>query len=636
MGGSSFAVHRQDQEISSPMTTALEDRAVARERFHEVVIRFAGDSGDGMQLTGTQFTNTSALVGNDLSTLPDFPAEIRAPAGTLPGVSAFQVRIADHDIHTPGDVPDVLVAMNPAALMKNVADLKPNGVLIVNTDEFNKRNLKKAGYEENPLEDGSLDGYRLFEVDLTTLTRRTLEDSELGTKAKDRCKNVFALGMVYWMFSRPLDKTIAWLEKKFRKAPELVDANVKVLKAGFHYADTTEVFQVRYEVEPAKLTPGTYRNVLGNSALAMGFVAASRRSGLPLFLGAYPITPASSLLHELAGYKQFGVTTFQAEDEIAAVCSAIGASFGGALGVSASSGPGIALKAEAMGLAVMTELPLVVVNIQRGGPSTGLPTKTEQSDLLQMLFGRNGESPVPVIAAASPKDCFDCAIEACRIATTYMVPVVLLSDGYIANGSEPWRLPKVEDLPDLRSEFHTEAEGFAPYVRDQDTLARPWAVPGTAGLEHRIGGLEKEDVTGDVSYDPANHQRRTDLRAEKVERITRDVPPTEVHGAADGGKLLVVGWGSTSGAITGAVNAAREEGLDVSRVHLRYLNPLPADLGEVLGRFERVLVPEMNSGQLSLLLRARYLVDVESYGKVEGKPFYRYEIYDRIKELLDA
>jgi 2-oxoglutarate/2-oxoacid ferredoxin oxidoreductase subunit alpha len=620
------------------MTTALEDRAperpVTRERFHEVVIRFAGDSGDGMQLTGTQFTNTSALVGNDLSTLPDFPAEIRAPAGTMAGVSAFQVRIADHDIHTPGDHPDVLVAMNPAALKKNLGELKPSGVLIVNTDEFNSRNFGKAGYDADPLEDGSLEGYRLYRVELTTLTRRTLEETELDTKAKDRCKNFFALGMIYWMFSRPLDKTVAWLEKKFAKRPELADANVRVLKAGYYFAETTEVFQVRYEIQPAAHAPGTYRNVLGNSALALGLVAASRRSGLPLFLGAYPITPASSLLHELAGYKQFGVTTFQAEDEIAAVCAAIGASFGGALAVSASSGPGIALKAEAMGLAVMTELPLVVVDVQRGGPSTGLPTKTEQSDLLQVLFGRNGESPLPVIAASSPKDCFDVAIEACRIATRYMVPVVLLSDGYIANGSEPWRLPRVEDLPDLRREFHTEAGGFAPYARDEETLARPWAVPGTPGLEHRIGGLEKEDVSGDVSYDPANHQRMTDLRAEKVERIARDIPPIEVHGDPEGGDLLVVGWGSTEGAITGAVLAARAEGLSVSRIHLRYLNPLPGDLGDVLRRFDRVLLPEMNSGQLALLLRARYLVDVISYTKVEGKPFFRTEIEHRIQELL--
>jgi 2-oxoglutarate ferredoxin oxidoreductase subunit alpha len=621
------------------MATVLSDRSEVPqrkgvERFREVVIRFAGDSGDGMQLTGSQFTNTSALVGNDLSTLPDFPAEIRAPAGTLAGVSAFQVRIADHDIHTPGDAPDVLVAMNPAALKKELGDLKPSGVVVVNRDDFNERNFAKAGYATNPLEDGSLSGYRLYGVELTTLTRRTLEDAPLDVKSKDRCKNFFALGMVYWMFSRPLGPTIQWIERKFAKRPELAEANVKVLKAGYNFAETTEVFQVRYEIEPARLAAGTYRNILGNSALALGLVAASRRSGLPLFLGAYPITPASSLLHELSTLKQFGVTTFQAEDEIAAVSAAIGASFGGALAVTASSGPGIALKAEAMNLAVMAELPLVVVDVQRGGPSTGLPTKTEQSDLLQVLFGRNGESPLPVIAASSAKDCFEVAMEACRLAVRYMVPVVILSDGYIANGSEPWRLPSVEELPDLRVDFHTRSEGFAPYRRDEETLARPWAVPGTPGLEHRIGGLEKEDVTGKISYDPVNHQRMVNLRAEKVARIARELPATEVVGDPEGGELLVVGWGSTAGAITGAVNAAREAGQSVSRVHLRYLNPLPRDLGEVLARFDRVLVPELNSGQLAMLLRARYLVDAVTYSKVEGRPFFRSEIQDRITSLL--
>ncbi|HEX2163459.1 MAG TPA: 2-oxoacid:acceptor oxidoreductase subunit alpha [Thermoanaerobaculia bacterium] len=632
------------------MSTVLSDpserpRAHEVERFREVVIRFAGDSGDGMQLTGSQFTTTSALVGNDLSTLPDFPAEIRAPAGTMAGVSAFQVRIADHDIHTPGDQPDVLVAMNPAALMKELGDLKPSGVLIVNVDEFNERNLAKAGYASNPLEDGSLAGYRLYPVELTTLTRRTLEGAPLDTKSKDRAKNVFALGMVYWMFSRPLEPTIGWLERKFARKPELAAANVQVLKTGFNFAETTEVFQVRYEVEPARLAPGVYRNVLGNTALALGLVAASRRSGLPLFLGAYPITPASSLLHELSGLKQFGVTTFQAEDEIAAVSAAIGASFGGALAVTASSGPGIALKAEAMNLAVMAELPLVVVDVQRGGPSTGLPTKTEQSDLLQVMFGRNGESPVPIVAASSPADCFDAALEAVRIALAHMVPVVLLSDGYLANGSEPWRLPEVGALPDLRVEFASNGHSggasgnghaFAPYRRNPETLARPWAVPGTAGLEHRIGGLEKEDVTGNVSYDPANHERMVQLRAEKVERVARGIPPTAVHGDPEGGDLLVVGWGSTAGAIEGAVRMAREEGLSVSRVHLRHLNPLPLDLGEVLGRFERVLVPEMNRGQLALLLRARYLIDVVGYPKVQGRPFFRSEILAKIRTLLGA
>ena len=606
-----------------------------RERYRDVVIRFSGDSGDGMQVTGTQFTNTAALAGNDLSTLPDFPAEIRAPAGTLAGVSAFQVRIADHDIHTPGDAPDVLVAMNPAALKKDLGDLKRNGVLIVNTDEFSERSLKKAGYAANPLRDHSLDAYRVFEVDLTTLTRRTLEDTSLDTKARDRCKNFFALGMVYWLFSRPLDNTLEWLDRKFAKRPELIDANAKVLKAGHAFAETSELFQARYEVEPAKLSPGTYRNILGNSALALGLVAASRQSGLPLFLGAYPITPASGLLHELARFKRYGATTFQAEDEIAAVCAAIGASFGGALAVSTSSGPGVALKAEAMNLAVMVELPLVVIDIQRGGPSTGLPTKTEQSDLLQVMFGRNGESPLPVIAASSPKDCFEAAFEACRVAVRYMVPVVLLSDGYIANGSEPWKLPDPAALPEFDVSRRTDPEGFTPYLRDPATLARPWAVPGTAGLEHRVGGLEKEDVTGNVSYDPANHERMTRLRAAKVERVVAEVPDLEVEGDPDGGPLLVLGWGSTAGAITGAVHAARDEGLPVSRAHLRWLNPFPANLGDVLARFERVLVPEMNTGQLALLLRARYLKDIVSYGKVQGRPFFRSEIYDRIKQMLD-
>ncbi|HEX6201285.1 MAG TPA: 2-oxoacid:acceptor oxidoreductase subunit alpha, partial [Thermoanaerobaculia bacterium] len=587
-------------------------RPKTRQRLDDVVVRFSGDSGDGMQLTGSQFTSTSALLGNDLATLPDFPAEIRAPAGTLAGVSAFQVRIADYDIHTPGDAPDVLVAMNPAALKKDLPDLKPNGVLIVNSDEFKERNLKKAGLDTNPLEDGSLAAYRVFPLELTTLTRRTLEDSELDVKSKDRCKNLFALGLVYWLFNRPLDTTVRWLEKKFAARPELADANVRVLKAGWNLADTLELFQVRYEVEPARLAPGTYRNIHGSDALALGLVAASRKSGLPLFLGAYPITPASELLHALATRKSYGVTTFQAEDEIAAVCAAIGASFGGSLAVSASSGPGIALKAEAMNLAVMVELPLVVCDIQRGGPSTGLPTKTEQADLLQVLFGRNSESPLPVIAAASPQDAFWAALEACRVAVRYMTPVVLLSDGYIANGSEPWKLPRVEDLPDFAPEFRSDPEGFAPYLRDPETLARPWALPGTPGLEHRIGGLEKEDGTGNVSYDPENHERMTHLRAEKVARVAREIGDVEVEGPEEG-ELLVLGWGSTEGAIKGAVRALLDRGVAVSRAHLRWLNPMPSNLGDVLSRFDKVLVPEMNLGQLSLLLRARFLKDVISY-----------------------
>jgi 2-oxoglutarate ferredoxin oxidoreductase subunit alpha len=605
------------------------------EKIDEVVIRFAGDSGDGMQLTGTQFTNTSALVGNDLSTLPDFPAEIRAPAGTLPGVSAFQVRIADYDIHTPGDSPDVLVAMNPAALKKEIKDLKPNGIIIVNTDEFNARNFAKANITSNPLEDGSLANYRLFQAALTTMTRRTLEGSGLDTKSMDRCKNMFALGMCYWLFSRSLDNTVEWLKKQFARKPALAEANIAVLRAGWNFCDITELFHDRYEVPAAKMEPGLYRNITGNTALAMGLVAASRRSGLPLFLGAYPITPASDVLHELSRYKNFGVTTFQAEDEIAAVCAAIGASFGGALGVTCSSGPGIALKAEAMNLAIMTELPLVVCDIQRGGPSTGLPTKTEQADLLQVMFGRNGESPLPILSASSPKDCFEVALEAVRLATRYMVPVVLLSDGYIANGSEPWKLPQVEELPDLRIEFRTDPTGFQPYERDPETLSRPWAIPGTPGLEHRIGGLEKENVTGNVSYDPVNHENMVHLRAEKVARIARELPDLEVFGDPEGGDLLVLGWGSTAGAIHGAVASARRLGLSVSRAHLRYLNPFPKNLGEVLARFGRVLAPEMNLGQLALLLRARYLKDVITLSKVQGKPFSRQEILDKIQSILE-
>jgi 2-oxoglutarate ferredoxin oxidoreductase subunit alpha len=635
-GGNPSVLEFVISEETMSTETPTEDKSrqhVTAEVLDEVVVRFAGDSGDGMQLTGTQFTQTSAQVGNDLATLPDFPAEIRAPAGTLPGVSAFQVRIADYDIHTPGDAPDVLVAMNPAALKKSLPDLKPNGIIIANTDEFKAGSLKKAGYEENPLEDGTLEGFRVFTADITTMTRRALEECDIDSRAKVRSKNMFALGMVYWLFSRPLENTIAWLESKFRGKPEIAEANILALKAGFNLADITDLFQVRYDVEPARLPAGSYRNVIGNSAMAMGLVAASRRSGLSLFLGSYPITPASDILHELSAYKNFGVTTFQAEDEIAAVCAAIGASFGGALGVTTTSGPGLALKSEAVNLAVMVELPMVVVNVQRGGPSTGLPTKTEQADLLQSMFGRNGESPVPVIAASSPADCFDAAIEASRIACKYMVPVILLSDGYIANGSEPWRLPDIEQLPDLRRDFYSDPETFQPYLRDEETLARPWAIPGTPGLEHRIGGLEKEEVTGNVSYDAMNHQRMTDLRAEKIARIADDIPELEVEGDPEG-DLLIIGWGSTLGAITGPVRLARKKGLKVSHVHLRYINPFPRNLGDILDRFEHVLVPEMNGGQLALLLRARYLKDIRSFSKVQGRPFYRTEIIQKIEEIL--
>lgn len=623
--------------MSAGETEATRRQGAETENLQDVVIRFAGDSGDGMQLTGNQFTRTSALVGNDLATLPEFPAEIRAPQGTLAGVSAFQVRIAEFDIHTPGDEPDVLVAMNPAALAKTLRDLKSNGILIVNTDEFNDRNLKKAGYESNPLEDGSVDGYRVFTADITTMTRRTLEDSGLDVRTQDRCKNFFALGMIYWMFNRPLDNSIEWAQKKFASKPEIADANIKALKAGWNFCDITGVFQARYEVLPAKLAPGTYRNIMGNQALSMGLVAAAQLADLPLFLGSYPITPASDILHQLAGYKNYDVTTFQAEDEIAAVCSAIGASFGGALAVTTTSGPGLALKSEAINLAVMTELPLVVVDVQRAGPSTGMPTSTEQSDLLQAMFGRNGESPVPIVAAASPGDCFETAIEACRIAIKYRVPVLLMSDGYLANGAEPWRLPNPDDLATIDAGFASaddSADGeFQPYARDERTLARPWAIPGTAGLEHRIGGLEKEDLTGNVSYDPDNHQRMTDLRAEKVARIADDIPNIEVEGDVDS-EVLLLGWGSTRGTITGAANLLNAQGTGVAYAHLRHLNPFPSNLGEILERYSKVIVPEVNMGQLAMLLRARYLKDVISLPKVEGKPFFRSEIVEKAQQVI--
>ena len=612
-----------------------ERREVASEKLDDVVIRFAGDSGDGMQLTGTQFTSTSALVGNDLATFPDFPAEIRAPAGTLAGVSAFQVRIADRDIHTPGDAPDVLVSMNPAALKVNLKDLKRNGVLIINTAEFDERSLLKAGYTASPLEDGSLDAYRVFKVEITKLTRETLKDSGLDTKSQERCKNFFALGMVYWMFSRPLDPTIQWVEEKFASKPKLAEANIKVLKAGWNYCDITEIFQVRYEIEPAKLEPGTYRNIVGNSAIALGCIAAAHRAGLPLFKGAYPITPATDVLQELTLYKNFGVTTYQAEDEIAAMCATIGAAYGGALAVTATSGPGMALKSEAIGLGIMVELPMVIVDVQRGGPSTGLPTKTEQADLFQAVLGRNSEAPLPVLAAKSPADCFDSAVEACRIALKYMTPVILLSDGYLAFGSEPWRVPKPEDLPDLRKDYRVDPNGFHPYDRDPVTLARPWAIPGTPGLEHRIGGLEKAEGSGHVSYDPDNHEYMVKIRAEKVARVVADIPDVVVDGEPEG-KLLVLGWGSTAGAIDGAVRLARQEGLKVSRLDLRWINPFPKNLGEVLSRFENILIPEMNLGQLAFLIRARYLRDVLSFPKVKGKPYYRFEILNEIKQVLES
>jgi 2-oxoglutarate/2-oxoacid ferredoxin oxidoreductase subunit alpha len=617
-------------------TTDLSREQPARvEPVERVVIRFAGDSGDGMQLTGTQFSHTSALLGNDLSTFPDFPAEIRAPAGSLPGVSGFQVHFSSTDITTPGDAPDVLVAMNPAALKVNIADLKPNGILIVNTTAFRGKNLEYAGYTTNPLEDHSLDAYRVFKVDLTTLTRRALAETSLSQKEIDRCKNFFALGMMYWLYNRPMDATIRFIDKQFAKKPELGAANKLALQGGYSYCAATEVFQTTYEVAPAKLPPGKYRSINGNSALALGLVAASEKTGLPLFLGSYPITPASDILHELSLYKNFGVLTFQAEDEIAAVTSAIGASFAGALGVTTSSGPGMALKSEALGLAVMTEIPLVAIDIQRGGPSTGLPTKTEQADLFQAVFGRNSEAPIPVIAPATAGDCFFMAMEACRIATKYMTPVILLSDGYLANGSEPWKIPSMDQLPSMKVEFHTDPSNFKAYRRNPATLGRMWAVPGTPGLEHRLGGIEKEDVTGNISYDPLNHEHMVRLRAAKVAGIAKDIPDLEVDGPSSG-DLLVLGWGSTHGAIMGAVEEARRQGLKVSRAHLRYLNPFPKNLQEVLGRFRKVLVPEMNMGQLAFVLRGTFLIDIVSYPKIQGKPFKIAEIVTKIREVLEA
>jgi 2-oxoglutarate ferredoxin oxidoreductase subunit alpha len=598
-----------------------------------VVIRFVGDSGDGMQLTGTQFADTTAMVGNDLATLPDFPAEIRAPAGTLAGVSGYQISFSSHDIKTPGDQPNVLVAMNPAALKTNIADLEEGGSLIVDIDAFTDGNLAKAGCKTNPLKDGSLVGYRVFDLPLTALTLQAVAETGLSGRQATRCKNFFALGLVFWLYERPVDYTREWIEKKFKGHEQMAKANTLALLAGYNYADTTEVFTNHFRVRKAQLAPGTYRKITGNEATATGFIAASLLSGRPLFYGSYPITPASDILHELSRFKNYPVKTFQAEDEISAIGSAIGAAYGGALGLTGTSGPGVALKSEAIGLAVMTELPLVIANIQRGGPSTGLPTKTEQADLLQAVHGRNGECPVAVVAPATPAECFSMAIEAFRIATRYMTPVFFLSDGYLGNGAEPWKIPTIGELPKFEVRFRTEKEGFQPYLRDPKTLARPWAVPGTPGLEHRIGGLEKEDITGNVSYDPLNHEHMVRLRAEKIARIAADIPHVQVLGK-DSGPLLVVGWGSTYGAITSAVEELQAKGRPVSSIHLRYLNPFQANLGDVLKRFEKVLVPELNLGQLSLLIRARYLVDAVGLNKVQGKPFRVSEITRAIEELL--
>ena len=607
------------------------------QQLDRVIIRFAGDSGDGMQLTGDRFTTETASFGNDLSTLPDFPAEIRAPAGTLPGVSAFQLHFADHDIMTPGDRPDVLVAMNPAALMANIGDLARGTDLIVNTDEFTKRNLVKVGYASNPLEDGSLDAYSVHPIALTSMTVEALKGIPITKKEAERAKNMFALGLLSWLYNRPTEGTVRFLEAKFARNPPIMQANLTAFQAGWSFGETTEDFAVSYEIKPAKLPGGTYRNISGNLALSYGLVAASQRSGLPLFLGSYPITPASDILHELSKHKRFGVRTFQAEDEIAAVGAALGAAYGGSLAVTSTSGPGLALKAETIGLGVSLELPLIVIDVQRAGPSTGMPTKTEQADLLQAMFGRNGEAPVPIVAPRSPADCFDIAIEAARIATTYRVPVIILSDGYLANGSEPWRIPAVEDLPDLHVEFATEpnatVEGtpdgtptFHPYVRDPETLARPWAVPGTAGLEHRIGGIEKADRTGNISYDPANHDFMVRTRQAKVDAVAATIPPLEVEDPSGRARVLVLGWGSTYGPIGAACRLVRLEGLAVAQTHLRHLNPFPSDLGDVLRRYEKVLVPEMNlgygfGGQLAMLLRAKYLVDAIGYNQVRGMPF---------------
>ena len=598
-----------------------------------VTIRFAGDSGDGMQLAGTQFTKATALFGNDLSTLPDFPAEIRAPRGSLPGVSGFQISFASDDIMTPGDAPDALVAMNPAALKTNIGDLRDNGILIVDKDEFNPTNLKKAGYEANPLTDGGLKRCQVFEISITRQNELALEGVDLPPAQKFRSRNFYALGVVLWLYGRTLDATLQWIEDKFKRNPAVTEANARALKAGYYFGETAELFRTSFRVPKAALPAGEYRHISGNEATALGFLAASIQTGRTLFYGSYPITPASDILHELSSYKNLGVLTFQAEDEIAAVGAAIGASFGGALGLCGTSGPGVALKSEAIGLAVMVELPLVIANVQRAGPSTGMPTKTEQADLLQAMYGRNGECPVAIVAPATPSDCFWMAMEAFRLATTYMTPVFFLSDGYLGNGSEPWRIPALDELPRMAVTFARAGEPFEPYLRDERTLARPWAVPGTPGLEHRIGGLEKAHISGDVSYDPDNHERMVKLRAAKIARIADDIPDLTVEGPATG-DLLVLGWGSTYGAITEAAREARRRGKSVASAHLRYLNPFPKNLGTVLGSYRRVLIPEMNLGQLALLVRARYLVDALSLPKVQGQPFKTGEISERINEIL--
>ncbi len=604
-----------------------------REVIDQAVIRFAGDSGDGMQITGSQFTNTVALYGNDIATFPDYPAEIRAPAGTEPGVSGFQLNFSSGEVHTPGDAIDVLIAMNPAALKVNIGDLKANGILIVNSDSFKEGDLRKARLTTNPLEDHSLDKFRVFPVELQRLTRSSLQHLGLDAKTMDRCKNFFALGMCYWLYNRSTDPTVRWIEDKFKKKPLLAEANKLAMKAGYSYCEATEAFQISYEIPPAQLSPGSYRNLSGNQALALGFVTAAKKSGLRLFLGSYPITPASDILHELSQYKNFDVLTFQAEDEIAAITSSIGASYAGALALTTTSGPGMALKTEALGLAVMVELPLVICDIQRGGPSTGLPTKTEQADLLQAMFGRNSEAPIPVLAASTPGDCFWVAVEACRIALKYMVPVIILSDGYLANGAEPWRIPTEEEIPAIPVKFATDPEGFMPYKRNPDTLARPWAVPGTKGLEHRIGGLEKQDVSGNINYEPLNHENMVRIRAAKIDAIVQDIPNVLPAGDPEG-DLLIVSWGSTYGSITQSVNSQRAKGRKIGHLHLRHLNPLPANVGDVLKRYKKVLVAELNMGQLRWMLRAKYLVDAAGLNKIQGRPFKQAELDQKIEQML--
>jgi 2-oxoglutarate ferredoxin oxidoreductase subunit alpha len=599
----------------------------------EVTIRFAGDSGDGMQLTGGQFTNTSAAMGNDLSTLPDYPAEIRAPKDTTYGVSGFQIHFGATEINTPGDHCDVLVAMNAASLKVNLRSLIDGGIIIVNTDGFADKNLKLAGYAQSPLSDDSLSKYQVFQVDITKLTNLALADMNLSPKVVEKTKNFFALGMMYWMFNRTPDNTITWIQEKFEKKPELIEANTRVMKAGWNFAETTDIFAVKYEVKPAPLTPGKYRNISGNQATALGLVAAADKANLELFLGTYPITPASDILHDLSGFKNFGVRTFQAEDEIAGITSAIGAAFGGALAATTTSGPGVALKTEGIGLAVMVELPLVIVNVQRGGPSTGLPTKTEQADLLQAVYGRNGEAPIPVIAAMTPSDCFNAAFEASRIALKFMTPVMLLTDGYLGNGSEPWLIPTVKDLPDISPKFRKDPVDYMPYRRDEKTLSREWAIPGTPGLEHRIGGLEKQDGSGNINYEPENHDRMVKLRAEKIERVADDIPLAKVDGD-DKGEILVVGWGGTYGTIKTAVERKRKEGKSVSHLHLKYIHPLQKNVGEILTHYKYILIPEINLGQLSKVLREKFLIQTIGLNKVQGLPFRSIEIEQKIDEIL--